>query len=135
MILVDTSVWIDFFRPVDSPFRKTLHFLLENEEDLCLTEIILTEILQGIKKDKDFRAIKEYLLDFPVYSLKNRDSYIESAQIYRKCRKKGITIRRTVDCLIAQVAIENNLVLFHNDQDFNQIAKVVKNLKTFEIKK
>ena len=132
MILVDTSVWIEFFRGTASPARKILHRLLEEEEDLCLTEIILTEILQGVKKNEDFQRLTDYLLEFPIYSLQGVHSYIQAAEIYRRCRKKGVTIRKVVDCLIAQVAIENGLLLFHNDRDFDLMAKVVEGLKIFE---
>lgn len=122
MILVDTSVWIDFLRGENSVHRETLHRLIEDEEDVCVTEIILTEILQGIKSDKDFRKLKDYLLEFPIYSPKGTETYLKAAQIYRDCRKKGKTVRKTVDCVIAAIAIENNLNLFHKDSDFNLIA-------------
>ena len=96
MILVDTSVWIDFLRGVESVHRQTLHRLIEDEEDISITEIILTEILQGIKKDKDFHTIKDYLLEFPIHRPKGVETYLKAARIYRDCRKKGKTIRKTV---------------------------------------
>lgn len=123
MILVDTSVWIDFLRGEDSAERHTLHRLIENEEDISITEIILTEILQGIKEDKKFRAVKNYILEFPIYTPKGVETYLEAARIYRTCRKKGKTVRKTVDCIIAAICIENDLVLFHKDNDFNLIEK------------
>lgn len=132
MILVDTSVWIGFFQGADTLYRAVLHKLIE-ENEVCLADIILAEILQGIKSDKDFKIVKAHLLEFPVYSLKNVDSYVQAAQIYRTCRKKGLTIRKLVDCLIAQVAIENDLVLFHNDQDFDVISRVVEDLQIFSV--
>jgi len=122
MILVDTSVWIDFFRGRNTPYRGMLHELIAGDEDLCLTGIILTEILQGIKDDKASHETMEYLLEFPVYNPSGVTTYIEAANIYRRCMKKGKTIRRTIDCLIAAVAMENELVLFHNDADFDHIA-------------
>ncbi len=70
MILADSSVWIDFLRGVDSPHRKVLNRLIEDEEDVAITEIILTEILQGIKQDKVFETLKDYLLEFPLYKAK-----------------------------------------------------------------
>lgn len=122
MILVDTSVWIDFLRGTNSPQRRLLHRLIEDEEDICLTEIILTEILQGIKEDKDFKRVKDHLQEFPIYQPKGIDTYLNAAGIYRECRKKGKTVRKTVDCIIAAVCMENNLLLLHKDSDFNQIA-------------
>ena len=121
MILVDTSVWLDFLRGEKSVQRETLHRLLENEEDIAITEIIFTEILQGIKKDKDFHATKDYLLEFPLYRPKGIETYLKAVQIYRDCRKKGKTVRKTVDCIIAAISIENDLTLFHKDSDFDLI--------------
>lgn len=121
MILVDTSVWVDFFRGAKSSQRRTLRDLIENEEDLAITEIILTEILQGIKEDKDFRKIKGYLLEFPIYRPKGVETYLKAAQLYRDCRKKGKTVRKTVDCVIAAICMENGLTLLHKDSDFDLI--------------
>lgn len=118
MILVDTSVWIDFLRGKDSKHRYLLRRLIEKEEDICLTEIILTEILQGIKDDALYETTKEYLLEFPMIKPKGTETYIKAAEIFRKCRKQGMTIRKTIDCIIAAIAQENNLALLHNDSDF-----------------
>ncbi len=118
MILVDTSVWVDFLRGEDSPQRRLLHRLIEDEEDVTMTEIIVTEILQGIKNDREFRAIKDYLLDFPLYRPKGIETYLHAAWIYRDCRKRGNTVRSTVDCIIAAICIENDLTLLHKDNDF-----------------
>ena len=123
MILVDTSVWIDFLRGVNSPQRRTLHKLIEDEEDISITEIILTEILQGIKEDKDFKTTKDYLLEFPIHRPKGVETYLKAAEIYRDCRKKGKTVRKTVDCIIAAICIENSLTLLHKDSDFDLIAE------------
>ena len=123
MILVDTSVWIDFLRGRDSVHHRILHNLIENEEDLCLTGIIVTEILQGIKDEKANEETKQYLLEFPIYHPSGIDTYIEAANIYKRCARKGKTVRKTVDCLIAAVTIENDLTLFHHDADFDSIVE------------
>ena len=133
MVLIDTSVWVEFFRGTGSKYNLILHRFIEEEEDICTTDIIITEILQGIRPDKDFKRIKNYILDFPIYSLKDTHSFVEAAQIYRFCRKQGLTIRKPLDCIIARVAIENNLVLCHNDGDFDKIAKAVKGLEIYKI--
>lgn len=133
MILVDTSVWIDFLRGRDTLYRRTLHDLIENDEDLCITGIILTEILQGIKDDTTCEEIKEYLFEFPLYDPTGIGTYIEAANLYRKCAKKGKTVRKTIDCIIAAIAVENKLILLHNDMDFDHIAECA-GLKTFQIK-
>lgn len=133
MILVDTSVWIEFFRSTTTKHARLLAEMIEAEEDLCLTEIILAEILQGIRSDKVFDKVKKLMSGFPIFSLKGTDSYVAAANIFRICRKKGHSIRKTIDCLIAQTAIENNLMLFHKDKDFEQIAKVMKLLKILNV--
>ncbi len=122
MILADTSVWIDFLQGADTSYRKTLHVLIEDEEDICLTGIILTEILQGIRDDKGHSEVRRYLLEFPVYNPKGTATYIAAADIYRECARRGRSVRKTLDCLIAAVAMENDFVLLHNDRDFETIA-------------
>ena len=123
MILVDTSVWIDFLRGVNSRERRLLHRLIEDEEDIAITEIIFLEILQGIKRNTDFNSMREFLLDFPLFSPNGIDTYLYAANIYRDCRRRGKTVRKTVDCIIAAICIENDLVLLHKDTDFNVIAE------------
>ena len=132
MILVDTSVWIDFLTGKKTPFRHFLHRLIEGEEDICITEIILTEILQGIRDDAAYATTRTYLLEFPVIKPKGTETYVAAAEMYRACRKQGKTIRKTVDCIIAAIARENNVVLFHNDNDFETIRNCV-GLKTIEV--
>ncbi|MBF0133984.1 MAG: PIN domain nuclease [Magnetococcales bacterium] len=119
MILVDTSVWIDFLNGANSKERHALHRLIEEEEDISITEIILTEILQGIKDDEDFRRTKNYLLEFPLQKPKGIETYLKAAKIFRDCRKKGKTIRKTADCIIAAICVENDLILLHKDGDFD----------------
>ena len=126
MILVDTTIWIDFLKGTNSVFRKRLHQLIEQEEDLCLTAINLTEILQGIKSDTDFERTRRFFLAFPLFLVNDMDTYIHAARIYRVCRRSAKTVRKTVDCIIAAVAVENDLTLFHNDRDFDKIAACTK---------
>lgn len=125
MILVDTSVWIDFLIGRNTPHRRLLHHLIESEEDICITEIIFTEILQGIRDDALYDTTKNYLIEFPVIKPKSIDTYVSAADIYRKCRKKGKTVRKTVDCIIAAIVLENTLTLLHNDADFGVIKTYV----------
>ncbi len=123
MILIDTSVWIDFLKGADSPQRLKLHDLIEKREDIAISEIILTEVLQGVTEEKEFQTLKSYLFQFPFYGPKGVSTYIEAAQIYRACRKRGITIRSSIDCIISAICIENDLALLHKDNDFNMIAR------------
>lgn len=122
MILVDTSVWIDFLKGNNSRQRQVLHKLIEEEEDISLTEIILTEILQGIKKDKDFQKIKKYLLEFPILKPNGIETYIKAAQIYRGCRKNDRKVGKRAYCIIAAICIEKGLTLLHKDSDFDSIG-------------
>ncbi len=132
MILIDTSAFIEFLNHTGSAFDREIERLIVNEEDIAVADIILTEVLQGIRDDIEYGEIKESLLSFPVYSTKGMDSYIAAAELYRKCRKKGFTVRSTVDLLIAQIAVENDLILMHNDKDFDTI-KNVSGMKVYKI--
>jgi predicted nucleic acid-binding protein len=125
VILVDTSVWIEFFNGIDSVAARLLGHFIETAEEVFISDYILAEVLQGFRKDEDFELARKHLLQFPVYSLKGIHSYIRAAQIYRRCRREGVTIRKTADCIIAQTAIENKLALLHHDADFDRIASVV----------
>ncbi len=122
MILVDTTVWIDFFAARSLPHVVALETIIKRRENICICGIILAEVLQGIRQDTEFRKTRDLfnaliLLPMP-YTV-----FLRSAEIYRKLRKKGITIRKPLDCLIASVAIENDIPLLHNDKDFQPIEK------------
>ncbi len=131
MVVVDTSVWVDFLRGDNSAQRQTLHRLIEQEEDISLVDIVLTEILQGIKEERDFHRVKGYLLEFPIYRPKGIETYLRAAQIYRDCRKKGKTVRKTVDCIIAAICLENDMAILHKDSDFD-IIEACAGLKVFK---
>ena len=121
MYLIDSSVWIDF-----------LNNRTSSEIDACITlkqsglnHLIYTEVLQGAVSQKKFNTYRLYLSEQPFYSFNYEEfSHRQAAQIYFNCRKQGIAIRSTIDCLIAQCAIENNLILLHNDKDFETIATI-----------
>ncbi|MGR3293130.1 MAG: type II toxin-antitoxin system VapC family toxin [Candidatus Scalindua sp.] len=132
MILVDTSVWIDYF--VSKPFSHVGLFekLILDDEDICICGIVLTEILQGIRNDKEFNKTRK-LLEILVFLPMSCTTYIKSAQLYRTLRKNGITIKRVMDCLIATIAIENDIPILHNDKDFLLIESQSK-LKTYRMK-
>jgi hypothetical protein len=121
-VLVDTTVWIDFFADRNEPHVATLQGLIENEEDLSLCGVILAEVLQGIRSDAEFVKTKKYLGDL-IFLPMRQATFLRAAEVYRSLRKKGITIRKPVDCMIASVAIEYDNHLLHNDRDFDHIAK------------
>jgi predicted nucleic acid-binding protein len=125
MILVDSSVWISFFNAQQTCQAEVLKTSIATDEDVCLSVHILMEILQGFRADKEFRQVYRYLVMFPIVDMRGRLAYVAAAQIYRRCRKNGITIRRGMDCVIAQTAIENDLELLHDDADFDRISSVI----------
>lgn len=122
MVLVDTSIWIDFFAGRDLPHVERLVDLIDRGEDLCVCGVILSEVLQGIREDRQYRKTKAYLADL-IYLDLPRKVYLGAADIYRTLRAGGVTIRNTVDCLIAAACIEHDAILLHNDRDFDAIAR------------
>ena len=123
MILVDTSVWIDYFNGKKNRQTDKLHELLSVEQ-IIIGDIILTEILQGFRKDSDFKKAKAALDFLQCYSITNKKIAIRSAENFRALRKKGVTIRKTTDMLIATFCIENDIPLLHNDRDFIPMKKL-----------
>jgi len=122
VILVDTSVWIDFFAGRNLPHVDVLEQCILDNEDLALCGIILTEILQGIADDTTHRRVRRYLS--PLIMLPMPETvFVRAADVYRKLRKQGITIRKSNDCIIAATALEHHCQLLHNDKDFSPIAK------------
>ena len=130
MYLVDTSVWIDYINNTETKSVLFLDQLLGNPKSVGLNAQIYMEILQGSLNQKSFDTFKHYFAYQNFYHFNNEiKSHEEAAQIYFICRKKGITIRSALDCLIAQCAIENEIILLHNDNDFKQMVKVIPELK------
>ncbi len=122
MVLVDTSVWIDFLAGRDQPQVAKLESLIVNNEDIALCGIILTEILQGVADDASYKRVRRYLK--PLVMLPMPEGvFVRAADIYRKLRKNGITIRKSNDCIIAATALEHDIELLHNDKDFAPISE------------
>ena len=122
MVIVDTSVWIDFFRGKDTVEVGVLDRFLETGEDICICGIILTEVLQGIREDSDYSRTLSRFYTFLFLDM-NQRTFVKAAQIYRALRRRGITISKIVDCIIAATAIEHKMPLLHNDRDFDPIEK------------
>ncbi len=123
MTLVDTSVWIDYFRADFSAQAGYLRKLLETEEDICICGIVVTEILQGIVSEGEYRSVKASLSSLVFLPMTSKQYYL-AADIYRSARARGKTIRNTIDCLIAACAISHKVPLLHDDKDYEAIAKV-----------
>ncbi len=117
MILVDSSVWIDFFNGVACVETDKLNEVLGLEE-VAIGDLILAEVLQGFRRDTDYKAAKNVLTSLTIYDLLGKDMAIKSANNFRKLRKKGITVRKTVDVIIATYCIENKIPLLFTDKDF-----------------
>jgi predicted nucleic acid-binding protein len=122
-VLFDTSVWINLFRNKENKQTQYLQELvLLNSESIFLTPTIIQEILQGLKTEKEFENKKRVLFSFNILETHWLETSISAAKLYFDLKKKGITIRKSNDCLIAQIAIDNNCLLVHNDSDFDLIA-------------
>jgi len=117
VILVDSSVWIDYFNGTETLATKKLDNLL-GVQPLCTGDLILAEVLQGFRLDQDYQAAKTLLCSLPVYAMLGATLSLKSAENFRKLRKQGITIRKTIDTMIATFCIENELPLLHSDKDF-----------------
>jgi predicted nucleic acid-binding protein len=122
VVLVDTSVWIDFFNGQATAHTEKLNNLLSSTI-VVVGDLILAEVLQGFSADKDYNLAKKLLQELELVSLCNVAYAIKSADHYRLLRKKGITIRKTIDCLIATYCIENKLPLLYSDNDFDLFTK------------
>jgi hypothetical protein len=122
LILVDTSVWIDFFAGADTPEVRKLESVLSEEEDVATCGVILTEVLQGIRKDADYRRTRSRFDAF-LYLPMNRETFVKAAELYRSCRRKGLSVRKPIDCMIAAVAVEHGVPLLHADRDFDAIGR------------
>jgi len=124
MILVDSSVWIALFRGDDTPHSQHLRDLLQaGEEEIAIADLILQEVLQGVRTDKQAQAIIAAIDGLPCPVLGNKPLAILAAANYRHLRQKGITVRTTMDCLIATFCIESGFALLHNDRDFEPFEK------------
>ncbi|HEX4855965.1 MAG TPA: PIN domain nuclease [Limnobacter sp.] len=117
MILVDSSVWIDYFLGRDTPQVAILDRTL-GMRPVGIGDLMLTEVLQGFRDDRQFEIAKNLLGDLPMFNLLGREMAMKSAANFRSLRKKGITIRKTADVIIATYCIEHQLPLLFSDKDF-----------------
>ncbi len=118
MLLVDSSVWITYFNGVAAPQTDYLHAAVAQRE-ILVGDIILAEVLQGFRRDADFEAARQALSRFPQVTMLDPALAVRSAQNYRELRKRGITVRKTIDCFIATFAIQGGHELLHADGDFD----------------
>jgi predicted nucleic acid-binding protein len=122
MIVADTSVWIDYVRGIDARHTDLLdHELIHNR--VITGDLIITEFLQGFREDKDFRQARSIMEGLEYYDFLGKDLALKAAQNFRLLRKKGITIRKTIDVCIASFCIDYRFPLLHNDRDFDAMEK------------
>jgi predicted nucleic acid-binding protein len=122
MILVDSSVWIDYFRGAFTPQTEKLDALL-GSEPLSVGDVVLTEVLQGFTGDRDFEQARRLLTSLTIIDIGGQDIAIRAAQNYRTLRSRGVTIRKTIDTLIATRCIEDGLSLLYGDRDFEPFVE------------
>lgn len=123
-ILVDSTIWIDFFHEREkSAEADVLQKLIIDENNIFICPVIYQEVLQGVRDDKVFVEIKNILANALMINAEIMSVTEHAIDLYRTLRKRGVTIRKQFDCLIASYAILKDLYLFHNDADFTQIAK------------
>ena len=122
MILVDSGVWIDYFTGIDNKQTATLDKTL-GVQSVAAGDLILTEVLQGFRHDRDYRTAKTLFDNVTIFEMLGRDMAIRSAENFRTLRKKGITIRKTADVIIASFCIKQKLPLLFSDKDFKPFVK------------
>ena len=122
-IMVDSTVWIDFFNGNRTTETETLKNLIRNDEQVCLSPTILQEVLQGFKADSDYETAKDLLMAFPILVINPIELAIQAAELYRGLRKKGITINTSNDCLIAMAAKNRGCSILSSDKDLKKIIE------------
>jgi predicted nucleic acid-binding protein len=122
LILVDSSVWIDYFKGTSTAQTEKLDSLL-GQEPLAIGDLILVEVLQGFADEQDFNEAREMLTSLTVVELGGQEIAIQAARNFRALRRLGVTVRKTIDTVIATRCIEGGFDLLHNDRDFDAFAK------------
>lgn len=122
MILVDSSVWISYLNAKSTQETEFLESIL-GKSPIVLPDLVYSEILQGYRDDAVFQETKSFLDEFPFAIIGSKELALASAQNYRFLRKKGIAIRKTIDCYIASYCISKNIPLLHSDRDFDPFVE------------
>lgn len=122
MIVVDSNTWGDYFNGADRPHVARLREALRDEEDLAVLPIIVTEVLQGFRTDRGFRAAEQVLAALPAIH-PDLDCHVRAAKLFRLLRRRGVTVRGAVDCVIAQTCLDLDALLLSPDRDFARIAE------------
>jgi predicted nucleic acid-binding protein len=124
MIVADTSAWIDYVRGIDAPHTNLLDYELEHSR-IVTGDIIIAEFLQGFRSDKEYETARQMMESLDYRDFVGKEIAIQAAQNFRKLRRNGITIRKTIDVIIATFCIENGYELIHNDRDFDPMEEIL----------
>lgn len=122
MILADSSVWVDYFNGVACPETDRLDTLL-GQDNILMGDIIFTEVLQGFTSDADFRKAQELLALLPFREMLGHEIALQAAKNYRILRKRGVTVRKTLDVMIGTFCVVNHIPLLHRDRDFDPMEQ------------
>ncbi|MBI5784641.1 MAG: PIN domain nuclease [Rhodocyclales bacterium] len=122
MILVDSSVWIDYFRGTATPEAERLDALL-GTEPIATGDLILTEVLQGFVAERDFNQARKLMMSLVIVDIGGREIAVQAARNFRSLRALGVTVRKTIDAIIATRCIENRLPLLYSDRDFDPFVR------------
>lgn len=122
LILVDSSVWIDFFKGSSSSEVIEFAGLIASDQSAATTSLVVTEVLRGCSSEREARTVASEMVTLPFLELDGPNDHIEAARLYRQARAAGITVRNTIDLLIATTCIRYEAWLLHSDRDFDQLA-------------
>ena len=123
MIVVDTSAWVELLRATGSPAHHRLHRALRDNEEVCVTEIVLAEVLAGARDERRAEELRSTLLGFTLLPLDGLDAFERAAALFRACRAAGETLSGIADCLVAVPAIAAGAPVLHADRDFGKLAR------------
>lgn len=122
-VLVDTSVWIDFFNGRPGAAADALARLLDDEDEVLTCGLIVAELLQGVRRDRQRTTIERYLRDMEWLSPREPETFLAAARLFRELRARGVTVRSTIDCIVARLAAEDGAYLLARDRDLEMIAE------------
>lgn len=122
-VLVDTSVWVDFFNGYSGREAETLSRLIREDADLVTCGLIVSEVLQGLRSGKSLSAIESHFREMDWLTPTEPETYVEAAELFRRLRSRGLTIRSTIDCVIAKLASDHDALLLSKDRDLTLIVE------------
>lgn len=124
MVIVDTTVWVDYLRGTHNPETEWLEIEADRKR-LGLTDLILCEVLQGVRSEQEFSQVRTELERFALFETGGEELAIAAARNYRRIREEGLTVRKTIDCLIATFCMSNGHALLHRDRDFDAFEEIL----------